>query len=887
MDRLLLFHALFFHLLTLANSEFLIEGIRNIQKRSTETPVDEVEIYSVNIDCRVTSRFAHNVITSRAANRANKSQEVSFDVDLPKTAFITNFTMTIDGATYPGIIKEKEAAKKQYDKAVSRGQTAGLVRASGRKTEKFSVSVNVASQSNVTFELIYEEMLKRHLGKYEMFIKVRPKKLVKKFQIEVDIYEQQGISSLDAHGTFISNELQPVIKKSFSGNKGHVSFNPTLDQQRSCPNCITTVLDGDFTVTYDVNRETPGNIQVVNGYFVHFFAPSKIPSVPKNVIFVIDKSGSMHGDKIRQTKEALLKILDDIKEHDHFNFILFDNTIELWNDLLVKATPENVDKARNFVRSIQIDGWTNINDPLLKAVDLLNKAHEQNEVPARSASMIILLTDGQANGGESNPARIQQNAKNAIQGKYTLFSLGFGRGVDYAFLEKLALENAGVSRRIYEDSDAAIQLQGFFDEIANPLLLNIELQYPVNVISDVTENNFKNYFEGGEIVVAGRIIDNDLNSFTADVKADGAMEDPLKYSEIVDISGKGDVLTQQEYIFGDYTERLWAYLTIQQLLDKRIYAKEEEKKNLTAQVLDLSLKYKFVTPLTSMVVTKPEENEKEEETLIADKFVDAQSTSNYNIPYSYAKSLVDSDPHFIIQVPKKNDALCFNIQEEAGVVLNLVKDPELGIAVNGELIGNNKTSNSTIMSNETYFGKLGIVNTMMDFKIEVTTQTITVQNGKKKSTFSWLEMVSINEEGLKLLINKKKNVLVSIGDGATFVIILHQVWKNHPLHKDFLGFYTLDSHQFSERAHGLLGQFFHGIDYEISNVHKTSDPAKPDALMRVKNNLLTVTRGVQKDYRKDPKNGTKIPCWFVHYNGQGLIDGNHTDYIVPNIFSVV
>ncbi|MEE6518594.1 hypothetical protein FKM82_029691 [Ascaphus truei] len=57
--------------------------------------------------------------------------------------------------------------------------------------------------------------------------------------------------------------------------------------------------------------------------------------------------------------------------------------------------------------------------------------------------------------------------------------------------------------------------------------------------------------------------------------------------------------------------------------------------------------------------------------------------------------------------------------------------------------------------------------------------------------------------------------------------------------------------------------------------------------MRVKNNLLTVTRGVQKDYRKDPKNGTKIPCWFVHYNGQGLIDGNHTDYIVPNIFSVV
>lgn len=84
----------------------------------------------------------------------------------------------------------------------------------------------------------------------------------------------------------------------------------------------------------------------------------------------------------------------------------------------------------------------------------------------------------------------------------------------------------------------------------------------------------------------------------------------------------------------------------------------------------------------------------------------------------------------------------------------------------------------------------------------------------------------------------------------------------------------------------LQGQFFHGIDYEISNVHKTDNPNKPDATMKVKNKLLTVTRGLQRDYRKDPKNGIKIPCWFVHFNGEGLIDGTHTDYIVPDIFSI-
>ncbi|XP_040216939.1 inter-alpha-trypsin inhibitor heavy chain H3-like [Rana temporaria] len=253
--------ALLFCALIPVNGDFVIEGLRKIQKRSTEKPAGDIEVYSVQINSKVTSRFAHNVITSKAVNRGNVSKEVFFNVDLPKTAFISNFSMIIGGVTYTGVIKEKEVAKKQYEKAVSRGQTAGLVKASGRKTEKFTVSVNVASESKVTFELVYEEMLKRHLGKYEIFMKVQPKSLVKNYQIDIEIYEPQGISFLDAKASFITNDLLPAIEKSFSGKRGHISFKPTLDQQRSCPDCASTLMDGDFIVTYDVNRESPGNIQ--------------------------------------------------------------------------------------------------------------------------------------------------------------------------------------------------------------------------------------------------------------------------------------------------------------------------------------------------------------------------------------------------------------------------------------------------------------------------------------------------------------------------------------------------------------------------------------------------------------------------------------------------
>ncbi|XP_072277336.1 inter-alpha-trypsin inhibitor heavy chain H3-like [Pyxicephalus adspersus] len=923
MAGLLLVCTLLFYVISPVNSDFVIEGLRNIQKRSTEKAAGDIEVYSIDIKSKVTSRFAHNVITSRAVNRGNVSKEAFFNVDLPKTAFITNFSMIIDGVTYPGVIKEKEAAKKQYETAVSRGQTAGLVKASGRKTEKFTVSVNVASESKVTFELVYEEMLKRHLGKYEIFIKVQPKVLVKNYQIDVDIYEPQGISFLDAEASFITNDLLPAIKKSFSGETGHISFKPTLDQQRSCPNCSSTLMNGDFIVTYDVNRESPGNIQIVNGYFVHYFVPPKLSGVPKNVVYVIDRSGSMSGRKMEQTKQALLKILNDTAEHDYFNFIVFDTDIIVWRDSMVKATPENLKQAKQFVRNIKDGGATNINDPTLKAVELLNNAYDLKQVPDKSVSLIILLTDGEANSGESNPSRIQENVKKANKGKYTLYSLAFGYGVDYPFLEKLALENSGVARRIYEDSDADLQLEGFYNEIANPTLLDVQMQYPENAIADVTKNSFKQYFDGSELVVAGRITDNDLNSFTIDVNAEGA-DQPLKYSENIDLQEKDDANKKLQYIYGDFIERQWAYLTIQQLLEKRIHADPSEKANLTAKALELSLKFNFVTPLTSMVVTKPEDKENEEESLIADKFVEGSemycsfsflhmfitihlqgqkdtpathfsSSSHTYLQYpatayrqtsspSYPSNWVDSDPHFVINVPQKNDALCFNINEQPGVVLNLIEDKKLGIAVNGELIGNEKTDNNVL--SQTYFGRLGIVNQNNELRIEVTTETITIIYGKITKMLTWEKKASIKKQGLNLVINKKSNVTFTFGEGATFVIILHKALNDHPLQRDFLGFYTLDDHMFSAGVHGLLGQFFHGVDYEISNIHNTNNPNKPDATMKVKNRILTVTRGVQRDYRKDHNHGVTVACWFVHSNGEGLIDGTHTDYIVPDIFSI-
>ncbi|XP_044204465.1 inter-alpha-trypsin inhibitor heavy chain H3-like [Thunnus albacares] len=835
-------------------------------------------------------------MTSKALNKASSSQEIFFEVELPKTAFITNFSMEIDGQEYVGEVKEKEKAKKQYEKAVSSGQTAGLVKVSGRKMEKFSVSVNIAAESNVTFILTYEELLQRKLGQYEILTRVKPKQPVQEFQIVTNIYEPQGISYVDAQATFLSNELLPLVEKTVTDKKAHISFSPTMDQQRKCPGCDETLIDGDFIIKYDVNRaKSLGDIQIVNGYFVHFFAPPDLPRVPKNVVFVIDRSTSMRGTKIQQTREAMLAIIKDLDEEDYFALIQFDSIIDPWKESLTKATKENVAEAMAHIGKLSARGATNINDAVLRGVNMLVKDRQENKLPEGSIDMIILLTDGMPNTGESNVPRIQENVRSAIGGNMSLFCLGFGNDVDYSFLDVMSKQNKGLARRIYEASDATLQLQGFYEEVSSPLLLDVDIRYPDNAVDFVTTNHFSQLFNGTEIVVAGRLMDNDLDNFLVEVFAQGFEEDFQVQGQASAV--EWDVIyPEEEYVFGDFTERLWAYLTIQQLLEKSKIGTPDEKANATAKALDMSLQYSFVTPLTSMVVTKPETEDGTDSPLIADKLTEDQRLQADRVAhrfvspplYSYAARptyFVDGDPHFMIELPDRDDALCFNINDKPGTIFNLVKDPTSGILVNGQIIGDKKIPPDGKIN--TYFWRFGITHQKLGVRLEVSTQDILVFQDGKRVKLLWSDTASLKGANVDLLVTKDRSLTITLRDSVKFVILLHKVWKKHPYHRDYLGFYTVDSHLLSPSVHGLLGQFYSGIEYEVTDLRTGDVPEKPDATMYVKGQQLNVTRGWQRDFRRDVKNGENVPCWFIHSNGTGLIDGDVSDYIVSGLFKRV
>lgn len=114
---------------------------------------------------------------------------------------------------------------------------------------------------------------------------------------------------------------------------------------------------GQFVLLYDIDRElTGGQVQIINGYFVHFFAPEGLEIGGKHVIFVLDKSGSMEGRKMKQTKDAMRRILGDLRKEDLFNIIWFANQTEIWKEKSVPATSENIMSAISDVESILSGG---------------------------------------------------------------------------------------------------------------------------------------------------------------------------------------------------------------------------------------------------------------------------------------------------------------------------------------------------------------------------------------------------------------------------------------------------------------------------------------------------------------------------------------------------
>ncbi|XP_047430658.1 inter-alpha-trypsin inhibitor heavy chain H5 [Mugil cephalus] len=617
--------------------------VKNILMKETKPQVQELTIKTT-----IVSRYAFTAVYCAMLNRHSAATEAVFQFQIPAGAYVSNFTMIIGGRVYQSEVTAKEKkVKKENGKTKSKESSAASPEP---EVEVFRMAVKIPGRNRAVFLLTYEELLQRRLGRYEHVTSLRPMQLVSRLTLDVTIVDHSPITDL---------EVLPLRNGRSSANAGTGSNAPRTPAKQELP--ITTVIKnektvcritfspniiqqakistsgvlGDFVIRYDVQRNMGiGDIQVLNGHFVHYFAPKDLPVVPKNVVFVIDTSASMLGTKIRQTKDALLTILRDLRPGDHFNFISFSNRIKVWQpNGLVPVTPLNIRDAKKFVYMLVPTGGTNIDGAIQTGSSLLQDYLSQSDGRQNSVSLIIFLTDGRPTIGEVQSTTILGNTRSAVQEKFCIFTIGIGNDVDYRLLERMALENCGMMRRINEEADASSMLKGFYDEIGTPLLSDIRINYTEDSVQYVTQHLFTNYFNGSEIVIAGKLTNQSAESLHVQVTASNneksiILEDdvPLRHLEIetekhvkeakaaMAAAGKtpGSGATQGlgtglGSIAEDFVERVWGFLSVKEGLRSRLRSQtSKEREDHTQQATNLSLNYHFLTPLTNMAVEKPE-----------------------------------------------------------------------------------------------------------------------------------------------------------------------------------------------------------------------------------------------------------------------------------------
>ena len=418
-----------------------------------------------------------------------------------------------------------------------------------RGTNVFQIRINTAASSMSTFILEYEELLVRQLSKYQQTINLNPGSLVENFRVNVRVIDEQGISYFNASDF--------VTRTRVSEQEVMFMYAPSVGEQ----NDQSFGLARDMVIEYDVNHPDDGaGLIIVNDcYFAQFFSPSGVSAIPVDIVFVIDVSGSMSGIKIEQARQSLVAVISQLRTHDRFSIVTFSSIATAWMNRLVDVNEYRQAGVR-FSYTLLANGGTNFTGGMQMAIDIL-KRHGNPEY----IQLLVMLTDGEPTVGIIVEEEILSLAKQAlVETRISLNTLGFGDNLNFPLLVRLALANRGIAKRIYEGSDAAEQLVGFYEEISSPILHTINVSYPRDSIAEVSDLTFPLLFNGSEIVVAGKFSD-DTCSVTDSI--------------LVMVSGMG---TSGEVTFQSRvnprettevagvmpsTERLYAYLTIQQMLD--------------------------------------------------------------------------------------------------------------------------------------------------------------------------------------------------------------------------------------------------------------------------------------------------------------------------------
>ena len=468
-------------------------------------PAGTIEITEVNVAVDIIEQVATTTMDISITNPTGTRLEAQMLVPVPDKAALRGFTFQGTAKEPTAELLPKDEARKIYDAIVAKTRDPALLEFVGNSVVRSSV-FPVEPRGAQKVRITYEHLLMAD-GQRIDYVLPRTE--------SIDYRVPWKISARVKSKSPIATVYSPSHK---------------LETTRVSDNALATRIAADasmepgpFRLSYLLEK---GGItasllaypdpKIGGGYFLLLAgAPVKAPvnsTLKREVILVLDRSGSMAGEKMEQARAAALQVLEGLEDGEAFNILVYNEAVESFAAEPVIKTAETMRAARAYIKGIRPRGGTNIHDSLVEALRLR---------PTKGCIPIVLfLTDGLPTVGQTSEKAIREIASKANPHERRIFTFGVGVDVNTPLLDKIALETRAASSYVLPKEDVEVKVGQVFKRLVGPVLAGPKLQSldgrgqpAFGRVRDVTPAKLPDLFEGDQLVLLGQYTGDDPLNF--------------------------------------------------------------------------------------------------------------------------------------------------------------------------------------------------------------------------------------------------------------------------------------------------------------------------------------------------------------------------------------
>jgi Ca-activated chloride channel homolog len=562
-----------------------------------------------DVKAEISGFLSRVVVTQEFENPFKEKIEAIYTFPLPQNAAVDDMTMRVGDRTVRGRIKPREEARAIYEAARSAGNVASLL--DQERPNIFTQSVaNIMPGEQVRITISYVETLKYEDGSYEF---VFPMVVGPRYIPGQPIGRQGGGWSPDTTQVPDASRITPPVAPK-GARAGHdISIEVALDAGVPVDSLRSTlheveverltqhsaivklknrneIPNKDFILKYDVAGRRIEDAVLAHradrgGFFTMILQPPdqiRVEDVtPKELVFVLDTSGSMMGFPIEKAKECMKLALDGLYPQDTFNLITFSGDTHILFPEPVQATPENLRKAQAFLASRQGSGGTEMMKAIRAALD---PSDAQGHI-----RIVCFMTDGYVGNDMEIISEVQRHPNARI------FSFGVGQSVNRFLLDKMAEHGRGEVEYVTLNDDGSAAAKRLHERVRSPLLTDISIDWSGLPVAEVYPNRIPDLFSAKPVVLSGRYTSGAKGVIKLRGKAAGrdfVRDIPV---EMPDAQARHDVLAT-----------LWARTKVDDLMSQDYQGMQygSPRQDVRDQITKLGLEHRLMTQFTSFVAVE-------------------------------------------------------------------------------------------------------------------------------------------------------------------------------------------------------------------------------------------------------------------------------------------